>query len=154
MLNCHLRPGPGPWRWRPSQPRRHSSRLRPSPLLLRRLEPDAHHLQPGRRHPQPHSRHARARAGARLVAALALLVHVIRHQAVRGGIVTVFLDPLALTFPDPGHSIDEMREITIGCTTGNAIVFVSHRQRGQRLRLISARKATTNERKHYEEAIC
>lgn len=67
---------------------------------------------------------------------------------------TVFLDPLALSFSDPDHSIDEMREITIGCTTGNTIIFVSPCQRGQRLRLISARKATTNERKHYEEAIC
>lgn len=66
---------------------------------------------------------------------------------------TVFLDPLALTFPDPDHSIDEMREITIGRTTGNTIVFVSHCQRGQRLRLISARRATAKERKHYEEAI-
>jgi uncharacterized protein len=67
---------------------------------------------------------------------------------------TVFLDPLALTFSDPDHSTEEMREITIGCTTGNTIIFVSHCRGGQRLRLISARKATTNERKKYEEAIC
>jgi hypothetical protein len=29
---------------------------------------------------------------------------------------SVFLDPLALTFPDPDHSVEEFREITIGHT--------------------------------------
>lgn len=66
---------------------------------------------------------------------------------------TVFLDAMAMTFPDPDHSLEEEREITVGYTTGRAVVFVSHCQRGQRLRIISARKATTRERKQYEEGI-
>jgi uncharacterized DUF497 family protein len=33
---------------------------------------------------------------------------------------TVFLDPLALTFPDPDHSLEESREITIGLYTEGA----------------------------------
>jgi len=66
---------------------------------------------------------------------------------------TIFLDPMTLTFPDPDHSNDEMREISIGCTSGRSVVFVSHCQRGQRLRIISARKATARERKQYEEGI-
>jgi uncharacterized DUF497 family protein len=66
---------------------------------------------------------------------------------------TVFLDPLALTFPDPDHSSGEEREITIGRTTRQQIVFVSHCPRGGRVRIISARKTTRGERKQYEEGI-
>jgi len=66
---------------------------------------------------------------------------------------TVFLDPLALTFPDPDHSSRGEREITIGYTAGQQVVFVSHCQRGGRVRIISARKATRRERKQYEEGI-
>ena len=66
---------------------------------------------------------------------------------------TVFLDPLALTFPDPHHSTEEEREITIGHSTSHQVVFVSHCQRGERIRIIGARKATKGERKQYEEGI-
>ena len=66
---------------------------------------------------------------------------------------TVFLDPLAMTFPDPDHSADEQREITIGHTMRQRLVFVSHSERGGRIRIISARLATRSERKQYEEAI-
>jgi uncharacterized DUF497 family protein len=66
---------------------------------------------------------------------------------------TVFLDPLALTFPDPHHSGAEEREMTIGNTTGHQVVFVSHCQRGDRIRIISGRKATKRERRQYEEGI-
>jgi uncharacterized DUF497 family protein len=66
---------------------------------------------------------------------------------------TVFLDPLALTFPDPYHSGGEQREITIGYTAGQQVVFVSHCWRGGRIRIISARKATRRERRQYEEGI-
>jgi len=66
---------------------------------------------------------------------------------------TVFLDPLALTFPDPDHSIGEEREITIGRSRRQQVVFVSHCQRGDRVRIISARKTTRGEREQYEEGI-
>ena len=66
---------------------------------------------------------------------------------------TIFLDPLALTFSDPDHSLGEEREITIGNTAAQRVVFVSHCQRGDRTRIISARKATRKERKQYEEGI-
>lgn len=64
---------------------------------------------------------------------------------------TVFRDPLAITFPDPDYSDEEDREITIGLTTKHRVVFVSHSPRGDRTRIISARKATPKERKQYEE---
>lgn len=66
---------------------------------------------------------------------------------------TVFLDPLAVTFPDPDHSDEEEREITIGHSTKERVLFVSHCQRGERTRIISARKATLKERKQHEEGI-
>ena len=66
---------------------------------------------------------------------------------------TVFHDPLALTFPDPGHSGEEEREITIGNSAGHRVVFVSHCQRGNRVRIIGAREATRKERRQYEEGI-
>lgn len=64
---------------------------------------------------------------------------------------TVFLDPLAITFPDPDHSDEEDREITIGLTTQHRGVFVSHCPRGIRTRIIGARRVTRKERKQYEE---
>lgn len=64
---------------------------------------------------------------------------------------TVFLDPLAITFPDPDHSDEEARELTIGSTTKNRVVFVSHCPRGDRTRIIGARRTTRKERKQYEE---
>jgi hypothetical protein len=64
---------------------------------------------------------------------------------------SVFLDPMAITFPDPDHSDDEEREITIGFTKRLRIVLVSHSRRGDRLRIISARAATRTERRQYEE---
>ena len=66
---------------------------------------------------------------------------------------TIFLDRSALTFPDPDHSVSEEREITIGHSVGHQVVFVSHCPRGNRVGIISARKATKRERRQYEEGI-
>ena len=65
----------------------------------------------------------------------------------------VFLDPLALTYPDPDHSTGEEREITIGHSATHRVVFVSHCQRGSRVRIISARRTTRREYMQYEEGI-
>jgi uncharacterized protein len=64
---------------------------------------------------------------------------------------TVFLDPLAITYSDPDHSEEEEREITIGHSGRHRIIIVSHVPRGDRIRIISARRATRKERKQYEE---
>lgn len=76
-----------------------------------------------------------------------------KHQLTFEEATTVFLDPLAITFQDPDHSIDEGREITIGSTMKGLVVFVSHCERGDRIRIISARRTTPSERKQYEEGI-
>ena len=66
---------------------------------------------------------------------------------------TVFQDPTAWTFPDPDHSEKEHREITIGHTIKQRLVFVSHCEREDSIRIISVRSATRNERRAYEEGI-
>ena len=54
-----------------------------------------------------------------------------------------FFDLLALTFPDPDHSGSEEREITIGHSIRGQLLFVSHFERGDRVRIISARSASS-----------
>ncbi len=66
---------------------------------------------------------------------------------------TVFLDPLAMTYPDPDHSDEEDREITIGYSTQGRLLFVSHCDRRGRIRIIGARETTRRERKQHEEGI-
>ena len=65
--------------------------------------------------------------------------------------VTVFADPLARIFDDPDHSSDEMREIVVGHSARQRLLLVSFTERGTRVWLISARKATKRERRDYEE---
>jgi uncharacterized DUF497 family protein len=64
---------------------------------------------------------------------------------------TVFGDPLAITYSDPDHSDDEDRFLTFGHSSEGHLLVVSHTDRGDRIRIISARRATRRERKLYEE---
>ena len=64
---------------------------------------------------------------------------------------TVFTDPLSITLPDPDHSEDEERFIDIGMSDNRRVLVVVYTERGQSIRLITARKATPAERKQYEE---
>ena len=64
--------------------------------------------------------------------------------------VTVFYDPLSVTFDDPDHTGDEFRFVTIGFSSGRRLLFVSHSDRGEVLRIIGARLATAHERKRHE----
>ena len=74
-----------------------------------------------------------------------------KHKVSFEEAATVFLDPLAITFSDPDHSDEEDREITIGLTTKRRVAFVAHCRRGDRTRIIGARRATRKECKQYEE---
>jgi uncharacterized protein len=64
---------------------------------------------------------------------------------------TVFNDLLSVTFPDPDHSIGESRYVIIGVSRSGQLLIVSHTDRGEKVRIISARKATRQERRFYEE---
>ena len=66
--------------------------------------------------------------------------------------ITVFLDPLAVTFDDPDHSIGERRFITIGTSTSQRLLFVAHADIDEdRVRMISARATTRRETHAYQE---
>ncbi len=62
--------------------------------------------------------------------------------------VSVFFDDLAITIKD--DSSDEERFITIGADALGRILVVVYTWLGERIRIISARKATRSEREHYE----
>ena len=63
---------------------------------------------------------------------------------------TVFNDPIIATIPDPDHSEDEDRFVSIGMSVVRRLLTVIHTYRKERIRLISARKATKNEKRYYK----
>jgi uncharacterized protein len=65
--------------------------------------------------------------------------------------VAVFGDPLSMNMPDPDHSAGEHRFIVLGMSDRYRLLVVSYTDRPPRTRIISARLATRNERKQYEE---
>lgn len=73
------------------------------------------------------------------------------HEVAFDEALTVFADPLANIFDDPDHSAEEQRELIIGHSTAQRLLVVSFSDRGRRTRIISARQATTRERRDYEE---
>lgn len=73
-----------------------------------------------------------------------------KHKASFDEAMTVFYDPLSATFDDPDHSVDEQRFITVGYSSRGRLLVVSHTERGKAIRIISARLATTQERKRHE----
>ena len=75
-----------------------------------------------------------------------------KHQVSFEESATVFSDLLSATFPDPDHSSEEDRYIIIGLSDRQRLLMVSHTERGDRIRLISARELKPFERKQYEEA--
>jgi uncharacterized DUF497 family protein len=63
---------------------------------------------------------------------------------------TVFGDPLAVTIDDPDSSGDENRLLTKGMSQRWKLLVVAHTYTEGVIRIISARRATKNERRQYE----
>jgi uncharacterized DUF497 family protein len=63
---------------------------------------------------------------------------------------TVFEDPFAIDMPDEWHSDEEARYIVLGMSLLARVLLVVHTERSERIRIISARKATRSEREQYE----
>ena len=74
-----------------------------------------------------------------------------KHRVSFQEAATVFGDPLALTYPDPDHSVSEQRFISVGMSSAGRVLIVAHVDREENIRIISARKTTTREQKQYEE---
>jgi len=64
----------------------------------------------------------------------------------------VLLDPLAVTIEDSA-ALDEQRWITVGANSLGLLMVVVWTERGEEIRLISARPATLKERRAYEKGI-
>ena len=64
---------------------------------------------------------------------------------------TLFGDPLAITFDDPDHSESEQRHLTFGLSLNGRLIVLSHTQRADRTRIISAPLMSHEERVIYEE---
>jgi uncharacterized DUF497 family protein len=74
-----------------------------------------------------------------------------RHGVSFHEAAAVLADPLSTTFPDEVHSEDEARFLTIGASTRGNILVVAHTERNDTIRIISARRATRQEREFYEQ---
>ncbi len=64
---------------------------------------------------------------------------------------TVFLDEHAKVFDDPDSGSSESRFLLVGLSAVSRLLVVVHLERGDRIRIISARKATRPERRIVEE---
>ena len=65
---------------------------------------------------------------------------------------TIFNDPFLFTFSD--EQIYEKRFINIGLSAEGRILVLTHTERKGKIRIINCRKATTHERRFYEEESC
>jgi uncharacterized protein len=74
-----------------------------------------------------------------------------KHRVSFDEAATVFADPQAAIFDDEAHSDEERREIITGYSATNKVLIVSFMERGETIRIISARRATKRERKNHEE---
>jgi uncharacterized DUF497 family protein len=75
-----------------------------------------------------------------------------KHKVTFTEAATVFLDPMAVTYQDPDHSEGEHRYVTAGESSRRRVILVAHLDRGDRIRIISARRATRKEAHEYAEA--
>lgn len=78
-------------------------------------------------------------------------VNLSKHGVAFEEAKTVFNDPLYIDFYNPDHSYDEHRYLIIGESRQRRLLLVSYTERGNVIRLISAREATRTEQKVYEE---
>ena len=77
--------------------------------------------------------------------------NITNHNVTFAEAATVFDDALADDFYDEDHSDDEARSIRIGeATQTGRILFVSYTERGDKIRIISARVANGREQREYE----
>ena len=63
----------------------------------------------------------------------------------------IFDDDRSSAVRDPDHSVDEERYLIFGLSKAGSYLVVSYTERGDRIRLISARQMTPRERKAYEQ---
>lgn len=78
--------------------------------------------------------------------------NVAKHGVAFEDAELVLSDPVALTIEDP-DSLAESRQVTVGMDALSRVIVVVFTQRGEVMRIISARKATRKEREAYAKGI-
>ena len=76
--------------------------------------------------------------------------NLVKHGVSFEEATSVFSDPLSLAIADPIHSLEENRFIITGYSVLGRQIVVVHTDRGDKIRIISARLATPAEKKKYE----
>lgn len=76
--------------------------------------------------------------------------NLIKHDVSFDEAKTVFDDPLYVDFYDSNHSENESRYLIVGESSRDRLLIVSYTERGNVIRLISARETTKTERETYE----
>jgi hypothetical protein len=74
-----------------------------------------------------------------------------KHQIDFSDASTVFSDTLSIPIPDPDHSEDEERWVTMGLSNRQRLLVVVHTEQEETIRIISVRTADRLERRKYEE---
>ena len=77
--------------------------------------------------------------------------NLLKHGVTLGEAATIFFDDLSQTGYDPDHSMDEDRFATFRVSSLGRLLVVTHTNRNERIRMISARRAKRSERKIYEQ---
>jgi uncharacterized protein len=62
---------------------------------------------------------------------------------------TVFKDPFAIEWLDDRQDYGEARFVILGMATGQVLLYVAYTERADRIRIISARRATRIEQDNY-----
>lgn len=73
------------------------------------------------------------------------------HEVTFAEASEVFEDDHSSSASDPDHSLDEGRYLIFGVSRDGRYLVVSYTERGDRIRLISARQMTPRERRAYEQ---
>jgi hypothetical protein len=79
------------------------------------------------------------------------ILNLLKHKVDFEEAVSVFSDPYSLTIYDQEHSQTENRFIDVGASDKGRILVVVYAERGDRIRIISCRKATKKEKAAYEK---
>jgi uncharacterized DUF497 family protein len=74
-----------------------------------------------------------------------------KHGVTFDEAATAFEDPLGIVTDDPRHSAGEERMVLLAYSEATRLLAVMFTERGDRIRLISARTATRREHRDYEE---
>lgn len=75
--------------------------------------------------------------------------NVFKHQVTFEEAATAFDDALYITLLDEEHTVVGDRYLSIGMSSSGRLLLVAHTDRDERIRIISARKATKNEQRFY-----